>query len=192
MNHARRLELALWGITAVLALLTAGALLREPSVRVGRIPPAELRGSAAAKVDAGEAPSEGVDAIVAGNIFSSTRAAPKTRYVPYGSDAESAGYAEDAVADVESFDASPDGTGVADAGVGGEPGVPRLYGTMLGPRGASAVIRLDPSSPEGRLYRVGDRAYGYEVVEIHARSVILSGPRGRIEVRLIPPEERTR
>lgn len=69
--------------------------------------------------------------------------------------------------------------------------VPELVGTMVSEKAADtkALLRLVASDPTPRLYAVGDKAGGYSVVSIDARSVVLSGPRGRVVLRLPENEE---
>jgi hypothetical protein len=62
--------------------------------------------------------------------------------------------------------------------------IPALFGTMISPDGAQALLHLDPTSAEPRLYRVGDRAGRYRVLRIDEREVTLNGPRGRVVLRL--------
>jgi hypothetical protein len=45
-------------------------------------------------------------------------------------------------------------------------------------------LRLDPAVQGAQLYRVGDVGGKYRVTEIAERSVVLTGPRGRIVLRL--------
>jgi hypothetical protein len=69
--------------------------------------------------------------------------------------------------------------------------MPELIGTMVSekPVDTRALLRLLASDPTPRLYAVGDKAGGYSVVSIDARSVVLSGPRGRVVLRLPENEE---
>ena len=68
---------------------------------------------------------------------------------------------------------------------------PELVGTAVSehPGQTRALLRLLASDPSPRLYSVGDRAGGYSVVSIDARAVVLSGPRGRVVLRLPENEE---
>lgn len=67
---------------------------------------------------------------------------------------------------------------------------PELVGTAVSdrPEETKALLKLLANDPAPRLYAVGDRAGGYTVVSIEARSVVLNGPRGRVVLRL-PQEE---
>ena len=69
--------------------------------------------------------------------------------------------------------------------------MPELIGTAVSskPGETKALLRLLASDPTPRLYAVGDRAGGYSVVSIDARAVVLSGPRGRVVLRLPENEE---
>jgi hypothetical protein len=68
---------------------------------------------------------------------------------------------------------------------------PELIGTAVSekPGETKALLRLLASDPTPRLYAVGDRAGGFTVVSIDARGVVLSGPRGRVVLRLPENEE---
>jgi hypothetical protein len=69
---------------------------------------------------------------------------------------------------------------------------PELIGTATSekPGETRALLRLLASDASPRLYAVGDRAGGYSVVSIDARSVVLNGPRGRVVLRLPENDER--
>lgn len=110
--------------------------------------------------------------IILYNLFSPSRTAPSRRYA--GSSAEDQGPVPDA----------NDGTI--------SPGFsPVLIGTAVSERPGEtrALLQLLPSDPTPRLYAVGDRAGGYSVVSIDARAVVLTGPRGRVVLRLPENEE---
>ena len=68
---------------------------------------------------------------------------------------------------------------------------PELIGTAVSERPGEtrALLRLLANDATPRLYSVGDRAGGYSVVSIDARAVVLSGPRGRVVLRLPENEE---
>jgi hypothetical protein len=176
MSVMARIERVLKLLTGVFLLGAAGALFWEPSLPPLVTAPGGLH---PASEDPGSRPSEGEvqrDAIVQANIFSLSRAAPQTRYNPYEINGD---------ANASMF---PDFVFDAPALVPEGDLVPSLYGTVLGPDGAAALMRLDPAMPGARLYRAGDRAGDYRVVEIDARSVVLSGPEGRVQLRLLRPE----
>jgi len=84
--------------------------------------------------------------------------------------------------------ATPEG-GIATA-VPAVPAVPRLFGTMVGAVGSSALLRLDAAQTAARLYMVGERGGAYTVRRILDDRVILDGPSGRIELRLRRGEAR--
>lgn len=60
---------------------------------------------------------------------------------------------------------------------------PVLYGTMLGDR-PTALLRLNREGAQS--YREGDVAGGYRIEKINEGSVTLSGPSGRMVIRLTP------
>lgn len=62
---------------------------------------------------------------------------------------------------------------------------------MLGPGGASALMQADSAGASGRLVREGDRLGPYRIVKISGSSVIVSGPAGRVELKIQPREDRT-
>ena len=68
---------------------------------------------------------------------------------------------------------------------------PELVGTAVSERAGEtrALLRLSASEPGPRLYAVGEKAGGYTVVSIDARSVVLAGPKGRVVLRLPDNEE---
>jgi hypothetical protein len=110
--------------------------------------------------------------VIDGNIFSSRRARPAARYDPY---APAQGLLSAPVIDAPEAMGDPSRA------------VPRLFGTVVGPGGATALLRLDPSIAEARVYREGDRGGAYRVVKILNQSVELSGPSGSVVLRLPPP-----
>ena len=181
----RRLVL---GLNAATLLLVLGGilLLAIPSpIPSGRAP--AVVSLAAGSTEEARLPVADIGAgerVVRTNIFSPRRAAPTQRY-SFG-------------------DPSPDPNETVDAGVALPPesltsdstvastasdAVPHLYGTMLGPLESTALLRLDARVSEPRLFRVGDRAAGYRVVEIADRAVTLMGPNGRVVLRLARPEQ---
>jgi hypothetical protein len=171
MPWARRLELALRGLTGVSGVIAAAALLWPASVPAVEIAPARLDGGTP-KPFAPDGDVAVAGAIAQGNIFSETRSAPRARYRPLGPEV-----GED--------------VGGEAAAAGGE-GVPQLYGIVPDADGAAALLRLDASAPGALLYRVGDRGGRFRVEEIRDQSVVLIGPAGRVELRLARPEESVR
>ena len=112
--------------------------------------------------------------IILYNLFSPSRTAPSRRYA--GSSVEVRGQMPDA----------------NDAGMSPAAGFsPVLIGTAVSgrPGETRALLQLIASDPTPRLYAVGDRAGGYSVVSIDARAVVLTGPRGRVVLRLPENEE---
>jgi hypothetical protein len=171
----RRLVIGLW---AMAALLTATGIVflilpvRETPVLV----PEPVRTSGVAFAD-GADPALAEEVIVA-NVFSTRRAPPSTRYTPPESASDSAGVTVD--------DPPPTVAEVS----GDEAGGPVLFGTVVGPAGTQALLHLDPSATGPRLYSVGERDGGFRVVSIAPRVVVLTGPRGRVTLRLDREEER--
>jgi len=112
--------------------------------------------------------------IVEADIFSPTRAAPRERYNPSAGDA--------VPQQGSSAYASPEMSGP----------LPRLSGVMKGPAGAVALMQADSAGASGRLYRAGDRIGGYRLVQIDDSSVIVTGPRGRVRIRVSSPQTGSR
>lgn len=108
--------------------------------------------------------------IILYNLFAPSRTAPSRRYA--------------ASSTVGEPDAAP-----SPSASGGF--TPELIGTAVSekPGDTKALLRLLASDPTPRLYAVGDRAGGFTVVSIDARAVVLSGPHGRIVLRLPENEE---
>lgn len=110
--------------------------------------------------------------IILHNLFASSRTAPTRRYSPGNAATQDPGSEVSASSMSSSF-------------------TPELIGTAVSekPGETRALLRLVSSDPAPRLYSVGDRAGGFSVVSIDARSVVLSGPRGRVVLRLPESEE---
>ncbi|MBA3466678.1 MAG: hypothetical protein H0T21_04660 [Gemmatimonadaceae bacterium] len=106
-------------------------------------------------------------AIIGANIFSATRTPPSRRYDP----------------------ANPEGSGISTGGAPdmmmespAQENLPQLFGTVLGPAGAMALMQGDSSDGPGSLFREGDRLGQFRIVKVKSNSVIVSGPSGRIEI----------
>lgn len=168
-----RIELGLRATATVLLLVAAVAFAWRPGVQSLGTPPARLTSVSAMGPPLSPVDPAAGQKIVDANIFSATRTAPSTRYRLFESGPESVTSAAPVHAAEET---------------GGE-AVLRLHGTLVGPHGASALMRLDAAIPGAQLYREGDRAGGYVVEKISEDSVILGGNRGRIVLRLIHPRE---
>ena len=182
----RRLVLGLNAATVLLVI--AGILLLVLPARVpdGRaIAMVASTGGLPDSVRQAPAPDLGAaDRVVHTDIFSPRRSAPSRRYT-FG----------EASPELDAAPADPSPSSLA-----GEPmdsttastandAVPHLYGTMQGPTGATALLRLEADVSEPRLFRVGDRAGGYRVTDIGDRSVTLMGSSGRVVLRLKQRDE---
>jgi hypothetical protein len=110
--------------------------------------------------------------IILHNLFAPSRTAPSRRFT----------------ANTTAGDEGSDMTPSTPAGGGFKP---ELVGTAVSekPGETKALLLLLASDPTPRLYAVGDRAGGFTVVSIDARAVVLSGPRGRVVLRLPENEE---
>lgn len=103
------------------------------------------------------------EAVVAANIFSPTRAAPRVRFTPVGL---TGGHPTRPVA------RGP---------------VVQLYGITLGPQGAVALIHADPKIPGAQIYRIGDLVAGARLVAMTDSTVTLAQPSGPLVLRLASP-----
>lgn len=110
--------------------------------------------------------------IILYNLFASSRTAPPRRYSGASTATQDPGTEMSPSSLTSSF-------------------MPELIGTAVSgkPGETKALLRLLASDPAPRLYAVGDRAGGFSVVSIDARTVVLSGPRGRVVLRLPENEE---
>ena len=154
-----------------IGLVVAGVFfwLKEPVIPRVSIPPALESGSLARGAAGPTNSSVDANAIVAFNMFSASRAAPTARYTPPGA----GGMASDA----------------SDASMQSEPAAPsapppRVYGTMTGPNGATALIEGDSAGSSSRLYREGDRVGAWRIVKILPSSVVVTGPAGRVSLKV--------
>ena len=169
MNGQPALRSLLNVLTGALVVVGTFFWLKEPSVPSVAIPAAAARsasrpGSPAKSVDAG--------VIVSSNMFSATRAAPSVRYTPQGAGVS---------ADVPSMQ---------DEVVAPPAPPPRVFGTMTGPNGATALIQPDSAGSSSRLYREGERVGAFRIEKILASSVIVLGPSGRLELKVQQGEDR--
>lgn len=162
-------------LIAVAASLLGVAFLFAP-VNTDVVPPEVPVAAALSTLTAGtRARADSLtEDIILHNLFSPSRTAPSQRY------GTSSAVTGDAMDDATATARSPN------AGF-----TPELVGTAVSDRPGEtrALLRLIASDPGPRLYAVGDRAGGYAVVSIDARSVVLSGPRGRVVLRLPEHEE---
>lgn len=155
---------------SVLGLLAGiGFLLAPPADDVEPFAVSILGDSVPVSVVAKTRADSLTEDIILYNLFAPGRNAPVRRY------AASAATDDRAMVDPDSRSPS----------VGG--GFrPELIGTVVSERAGEtrALLRLLANDPAPRLYGVGDRAGGYSVISIDARAVVLSGPRGRVVLRL--------
>lgn len=173
MTSPRVVRRLAWG-TALLSVALGGVLwVLPPSVHVAPAPPLVLAGMARQPAPAAD-PAIAED-IVLSNVFARSRSAPTSRFTPPELAGDSANGATGEVPMMP-----PEGSPVMAAA--GE--VPRLFGTVVGPAGTRALLQLDPSIPDPRLYDVGDGDGGYRVIAIAPRTVVLRGPGGRVTLRL--------
>lgn len=128
----------------------------------------------AAPIPAAIAADSSAERIVATNIFSSSRRAPRTRFVPPGT--EQANMSE----------MMPVGDSDAASGTGSESfSAPRLFGIIVQDGVRRALLQLPGSDSVPRLLAVGERQSGYRVVSIAADRVVLASASGSRTVRMV-------
>jgi hypothetical protein len=118
---------------------------------------------------------EDVRTVIAQNIFSATRRTPTQRWNPPG--LESAPPAAitsmpPTVTDV-----------IVNMGEAPDP-VPALYGTVVGEQPRRALLRLRATDVAPRLFAVGERHGGWQVVQIDSQRVVLRSSAGTRTLRL--------
>jgi hypothetical protein len=159
-------------VIAVAAVLLGFGFMVAPT-DVDVVPLALPEHSADTMMSPARLPADSItEDIILYNLFSPSRTAPSRRYT---AQSVASGGAPD-----ENASASPY-SGFS----------PVLIGTAVSERPGEtrALLQLLASDPTPRLYAVGDRAGGYSVVSIDARAVVLSGPRGRVVLKLPENEE---
>ncbi len=110
-----------------------------------------------------------VGLVVNGNVFSSTRRAPVTRFVVPGQTA---------------MDITPMMPGMPPADVGEEDALPRLSAIVALDGERRALLQFAASDGAPRLYRVNDERAGYRVVRIETDRVVLASRAGTRTLRL--------
>jgi hypothetical protein len=103
-------------------------------------------------------------AIVAGNLFSPTRAPPAVRFTP--------NRPTGAAAPTPKPKPKPASPGI------------RLFGITKGPNGAVALIDADPKIKGAEIYRVGDRVAGSPISAISDSTVVIARPSGPFVLHL--------
>lgn len=157
----RAVERTAWALVAVgLVMAMLPARATVPNSRANASTPTTIASPPEVTPD---------DAWLAANPFAVSRRAPSTRWLP------------------NDTAPPPDPPGVDGAAAAL---VPTLFGTMVGPGGDMALMRLDAANPAARLYLAGERGGAYVVRRILDDRVILDGPSGRIELRLRRGEAR--
>lgn len=113
--------------------------------------------------------------VVAGNLFSATRQAPRTRFVPPGQ----------ATVMAAAMNGAMDSTGAMNQGSLAD-SLPRLTGivTTNGERRALVQFVLADGAPQ--LYAVGDARAGFRVLRIESDRVVLVTRSGTRTLRLSP------
>ena len=169
-----RLEMTLKVLTILFVAAGVMLWLVPPRAPATSALPSALTRPTAQAASTPSSDSVSISTIIASNIFSPSRAAPRSRYSP-------ATGTEPSPAGVEQ---------VPSASLVSPPPL-HVFGTMMGPGGATALMVTDSAGASGRLYREGDKIGGYRIVRITGSSVIVTGPSGRVELRIQPREDRT-
>lgn len=166
---------ALDGTSIVLAATGLLLWLREPNVPRVTLPAVASRHAVSSVAQSQSGLNVDAATIVTSNIFAATRTPPAARYTPPGAGGSP---------DVGSGSAMQDQLPAAPVSP------PRVYGTMTGPDGATALIQIDSAGASGRLYREGDRVGVFRIERILAGSVVVRGPLGRLELKVEQREDR--
>lgn len=145
------LRLTLLATAALLLLGGATLLVVQPAIG-GEPGPSPAAASASSVVVSHDPDTALITTIVSHDLFAATRSAPPSTFAP----------------------ANARSTGGAAAQA--RPG-PELIGTIADGASGSALIRFSPGT-EPRLLRVGERAGGWQLVSVDARSATLAGPGG--------------
>ena len=175
---SRFVQQVAWGITVVGAVVAALLLLLPIRLPTGGaaqmvVPLALINTATAPNTSAAES-------IALANIFSTTRRPPATRYAPPEDDATASNVFM-SPGNV-SLPGAPDSLMLS-----GD--IPRLFGTVIDPTGARALLHLNGMGGP-RIYRVGERDGRYKLLSISPRAVVLSGPAGRVTLKLDPQDDR--
>jgi hypothetical protein len=157
-----RITTVLYVAAAVLLAVALPLRLAPTPARAARTPAVQRATVGTSLGAAAGEPSGVTEAIVQGNVFSTSRAAPRTRYTP------------------------PDLASARPARPATRPAPPsrlRLFGTVVGPS-AVALIDADPAIGGAEVYRVGDVVGGSRIVAVSESTVVLEGVAGRTVLRL--------
>lgn len=153
---------------AVLGFFAGAALWLwnpEPDLTSREAGPA--KNVAKAADDSLQLPAVDRPSIVAANIFAASRTPPSRRYNPADDQFAEGAEAVPEMNAVEALQAPP-----------------HLFGTVVGPGGAMALMQSDSANGPGKLFREGERVGIYRLVKINANSVVVSGPSGRLEIQV--------
>lgn len=172
MNRAVAFRTSLNVLTVAFVGMAVVFWLKAPTVPGVVIPPAAAMHASAGR---GGSPTVSSDAgaLVSSNMFSATRAAPSVRYTPPGAGGVSSNVSS-IPDEVVALPAPP----------------PRVFGTMTGSNGATALIQPDSAGSSSRLYHEGERVGVFRIEKILPSSVIVRGPSGRIELKVEQGEDR--
>lgn len=154
----------------------ATASAREPSAR-GSAPALPTEPAALVAEPARPEGDSLIAVIVNGNVFSPTRTAPRTRFVP---PTERAMVVE-----------SPSGYGASAPAPASGDSLPMLSGIVSINGERQALLQMTAADEAPKLYRVGESHAGYRVVRISSDLVLLASRAGTRTLRLshrAPPD----
>lgn len=172
MNSAT-LRMVLNTLSAIFIVTGGWLWIRVPEIPNVDLPAQEVKLNRGTILATGPASSSNATAIVSANIFTASRAAPDKRYTPPGGGTAVDPTSEPMQAELATPLIPP----------------PRVYGTMTGPDGATALIQPDTTGASSRLYREGDRVGVFRIEKILTASVIVRGPSGRQELKVEQRED---
>src|SRR5688500_17789602 len=184
--------------TSALLVVTAIALVLWPVSAPnadGNLPDAvelSLPAGAAMPSFPGSASSDSIiTGIVRGNVFSASRRAPTTRFVPPGSESAPpmATMPGAYVTPAEGGSGGISNGVVSDSASGNTDGVPALYGIVSVDGARRALLSLRAGEAP-RLFGVGERHAGYRVSAIENDRVVVQTARGSRTLRMTRPASR--
>ena len=121
------------------------------------------------------------DAVVRTNVFAATRTPPRVRWAPPGD--------PDSAATIDPMALAPQ-PAQALRPARGPDDPPQFYGTIVGPDGPRALLRLDGRVPGAQLYAAGEGEGGWRVVRVEPERVVLTSAGERVTLHLPRPGAR--
>lgn len=172
--NSTTLRMVLNSLSALFIVTGVLLWLRVPEIPHVDLPAQHVSPNRGTMLAAGPASSGNATGIVSSNIFTASRVAPDKRYTPPGAGGSSVDPTSEPMQGELATPLTPP---------------PRVYGTMTGPDGATALIQPDTTGASSRLYREGDRVGVFRIEKILTASVIVRGPSGRQELKVEQRED---